>query len=112
MEPGQTGWRGSPEIPSGYGPGVAVMPLTGPAGLITALAGDALTPAPAIPPPRLGDGPNPGPFGSEGLVTDRSERHVRRPDGLLADAGARADRRDHTATALINTDVVHVAIGV
>ena len=30
-------------IPSSYGPGVAVMPLTGPAVLITALAGDALT---------------------------------------------------------------------
>ena len=35
--------RASREIPSGYGPGVAVMPLTGPAVLITALAGDALT---------------------------------------------------------------------
>ena len=35
--------RPAREIPSGYGPGVAVMPLTGPAVLITALAGDALT---------------------------------------------------------------------
>ena len=31
------------EIPSGYGPGVAVMPLAGPAVLVTALADDALT---------------------------------------------------------------------
>src|SRR5450755_2000081 len=31
------------ELPSGYGPGVAVMPLAGPAVLVTALAGDALT---------------------------------------------------------------------
>ena len=38
-------WVSQParEIPSGYGLGVAVMPLTGPAVLITALAGDALT---------------------------------------------------------------------
>ena len=46
-EPGGAGpdWVARParEIPSGYGPGVAVMPLTGPAVLITALAGDALT---------------------------------------------------------------------
>ncbi len=30
-------------VQTGYGPGVTVMPLTGPAVLITALAGDALT---------------------------------------------------------------------
>jgi urease accessory protein len=35
--------RPARENPSGYGPGVAVMPLAGPAVLITALAGDALT---------------------------------------------------------------------
>jgi urease accessory protein len=38
-------WAGSPaaERPAGYGPDVAVMPLAGPAVLVTALAGDALT---------------------------------------------------------------------
>ncbi len=41
----EPGWVALPagEIPSGYGPGVAVMPLAGPAVLVTALAGDALT---------------------------------------------------------------------
>jgi urease accessory protein len=38
-------WAGCPpaERPAGYGPGVAVMPLAGPAVLVTALADDALT---------------------------------------------------------------------
>jgi urease accessory protein len=38
-------WAARPagQLPAGYGPGVAVMPLAGPAVLVTALAGDALT---------------------------------------------------------------------
>ena len=37
------GWLPAGEMPSGYAPDVAVMPLAGPAVLVTALAGDALT---------------------------------------------------------------------
>ena len=40
--PGRAG-RPIGELPSGYGPGVTVMPLAGPAVLVNALAGDALT---------------------------------------------------------------------
>jgi urease accessory protein len=38
-------WAARPadQLPAGYGPGVAVMPLAGPAVLVTALADDALT---------------------------------------------------------------------
>jgi len=49
--------RPSREIPSGYGPGVAVTPLTGPAVLITALAGDALTLRRRLCLPASGTGP-------------------------------------------------------
>jgi urease accessory protein len=43
VEPDWTEPDGAGEIPPGYRPGVAVMPLAGPAVLLTALAGDALT---------------------------------------------------------------------
>jgi urease accessory protein len=41
-EPSRAGLPAA-QLPSGYGPGVAVMPLAGPAVLVTALADDALT---------------------------------------------------------------------